>query len=168
MHPGRRASTRRPSTDQKASSAHSGHTSATKGSEVKDNNAWIGAALATATTPRCPDDPTNLADIFGRFLRLYVAEGDAIPATIRTYHAQVAQFAAWCQQQGPSPPTATENDIIAYRKYLVDTGYNQRRLRSSWPSCGDCRKPFDGVDSGTTILRLESTRRETGPLVMRE
>ena len=40
-----------------------------------------------------------------------------------TYYAQAAQFVAWCHQQGLSPATATENDIIAYRKYLVETGY---------------------------------------------
>jgi len=54
--------------------------------------------------------------------RADVAEGDASPATIRTYHAQAAQFVAWCQQQGFSPSTATENGIIAYRKHLVEAG----------------------------------------------
>ena len=92
---------------------------------MKSDKALIatGTSVAAETAPRCPDDPTSLTEIFGRFLRLYVAEGDASPATIRTYHAQAAQYVAWCQQQGVSPSTATENDIIAYRKYLVETGY---------------------------------------------
>jgi len=80
-------------------------------------------SLAVSSAPQTPEDSTSLTEIFGRFLRLYVAEGDASPATIRTYHAQAAQYVAWCQQQGVSPSTATENDIIAYRKYLVETGY---------------------------------------------
>jgi site-specific recombinase XerD len=80
-------------------------------------------SLAVSSARKTPEDATSLTEIFGRFLRLYVAEGDASPATIRTYHAQAAQFVAWCQQQGVSPSTATENDIIAYRKYLVETGY---------------------------------------------
>ena len=95
----------------------------TKGSEVSTNETLPRAALEAIPSPPCPDDLISLTEIFGRFLRLYVAEGDASPATIRTYHAQAAQFVAWCQQQGVSPSTATENDIIAYRKYLVETGY---------------------------------------------
>lgn len=82
----------------------------------------VTAVPAAATSP-IPDDPTSLAEIFGQFLRLYVAEGDASPATMRTYHAQAAQFVAWCQQQDISPSTATEHDIIAYRKHLVDADY---------------------------------------------
>ena len=29
---------------------------------------------------------------------------------------------AWCRQQGVSPSTAKEYDILAYRKYLVESG----------------------------------------------
>ena len=102
----------------------------TEGGEVNTNETLPSIGLEAVPRPRCPDDPTNLTEIFGRFLRLCVAEGDAppkgifvSPATIRTYHAQAAQFVAWCQQQGLSASIATENDIIAYRKYLVETGY---------------------------------------------
>jgi site-specific recombinase XerD len=97
--------------------------SMTEGGEVNTNETLPRVALEAVPSPRCPDDPTSLTEIFGRFLRLYVAEGDASPATIRTYHAQAAQFVAWCHQQDLSPATATENDIIGYRKYLVETGY---------------------------------------------
>jgi site-specific recombinase XerD len=97
--------------------------SMTKGGEVSTNETLPRAALEATPSPPCPDDPTSLTEIFGRFLRLYVAEGDASPATIRTYYAQATQYVAWCQQQGVSPSTAAENDIIAYRKYLVETGY---------------------------------------------
>jgi hypothetical protein len=64
-------------------------------------------SLAVSGAPQTPEDSTSLTEILGRFLRLYVAEGDASPATIRTYHAQAAQYVAWCQQQGISPSTAT-------------------------------------------------------------
>ncbi len=81
------------------------------------------AATLAAITPHVPEDPTDLIEIFGRFLRLYVADGDASAATMRTYHAQAAQFVTWCQQCGLSPATATEEDIISYRKYLVEAHY---------------------------------------------
>ena len=74
-------------------------------------------------TPCIPDEPTNLTEIFGRFLRLHVADGDASPTTVRTYHAQATQFVTWCQQCDLSPASATEEDIIAYRKHLVEAGY---------------------------------------------
>lgn len=45
----------------------------------------------------------ELADIFARFLRLRVADGDASPATIYTHHTQAAQFVAWCQGRGLQP-----------------------------------------------------------------
>ena len=31
----------------------------------------------------------------------------------------------WCQEQGISPAPATEDDLIAYRKALVDAGYKR-------------------------------------------
>jgi site-specific recombinase XerD len=91
-----------------------------------DNSLAVASAATTtpaAITPCIPDGPANLTEIFGRFLRLRVADGDASPATVRTYHAQATQFVAWCQQGALSPATATEEDIIAYRKHLVEAGY---------------------------------------------
>jgi len=93
------------------------------------------STTVAATASSIADDTTNLAKIFGRFLRLYVAEGDAplkgifvSPATMRTYHAQAAQFVAWCQQQDINPSTATEHDIVAYRKHLVDAAYKRTTI----------------------------------------
>jgi len=80
-------------------------------------------ATPAAIRPHVSEDPADLIAIFGRFLRLYVAEGDASLATMRTYHGQAAQFVAWCQQSGLNPATATEEDIISYRKHLVEAGY---------------------------------------------
>jgi site-specific recombinase XerD len=91
-----------------------------------DNNLALTSTVTTtpaAMTPCIPDEPANLTEIFGRFLRLHVAEGDASPATVRTYHSQATQFVTWCQQCELSPATATEEDIIAYRKHLVEAGY---------------------------------------------
>jgi site-specific recombinase XerD len=65
-----------------------------------------------------------LAD-FAAWLRLGVAEGDAKPNTIRTYKAQAEKFVTWCQEQGISPAQATENDIRAYRRHLIDEGYSR-------------------------------------------
>jgi len=41
--------------------------------------------------------PASITDIladFGKFLRLHTADGDASPATIRSYHSNAGQFVA--------------------------------------------------------------------------
>jgi hypothetical protein len=93
--------------------------SVTQGGEVNTSETLPHAALEAMHSSPYSDDPTGLTESFGRFLRLCVAEGDASPATIRTYHAQAAPYVVCCQRQGVSPSTATENDILAYSKYLV-------------------------------------------------
>lgn len=61
----------------------------------------------------------NIMRDFGRFLRLHIADGDASPQTIRSYHANAVQFVAWCEGQGIAPAKATGGDILAYRRALV-------------------------------------------------
>ena len=56
---------------------------------------------------------------FGAFLRLYVAYGDASPNTIRSYLANARQFIAWCAKTQIHPASATEEDILQYRCFLV-------------------------------------------------
>ncbi len=65
---------------------------------------------------------------FAAFLRLNVAQGDASPHTIRGYHAQAGRFVAWCKERGISPATATEADLVAYRKHLVEAGYKRTTI----------------------------------------
>jgi site-specific recombinase XerD len=57
---------------------------------------------------------------FGRFLRLHTADGDASPATIRSYYSNARQFVAWCAEHGINPATTTEDDIAAYRQNLTN------------------------------------------------
>jgi site-specific recombinase XerD len=64
-----------------------------------------------------------LLDAFAQFLRLDVAEGDASPETVRTYRGQVGAFVAWCEQEEIAPSLASDEDLKAYRSYLVDQGY---------------------------------------------
>ena len=60
-----------------------------------------------------------LAD-FGRFLRLHVADGDASERTIRAYYSNARAFVEWCEGQGIDPAQASEEDLIVYRRHLVD------------------------------------------------
>jgi site-specific recombinase XerD len=78
----------------------------------------------TVTREQTPT-ATDLATAFGQFLRLSVAEGDASPHTLRSYHAHAGQFVTWCQEHGIDPARATDEDIAAYRKDLVEQGYKR-------------------------------------------
>jgi hypothetical protein len=54
---------------------------------------------------------TDVMTAFGAFLRLYVADGDASPKTIRSYYSNAAQFVAWCGEHGINPATVAGDDI---------------------------------------------------------
>ena len=60
-----------------------------------------------------------LAD-FATFLRLHVADGDASEHTIQSYYSSAAQFVSWCREHKISPAEATDRDLIAYRKHLIE------------------------------------------------
>jgi site-specific recombinase XerD len=62
---------------------------------------------------------TDIMVDFAKFLRLHTADGDASPATIRSYYSNASQFVDWCGEHGINPATATEDDIATYRRELV-------------------------------------------------
>ncbi len=67
----------------------------------------------------------DLVAAFAAFLRLCVAQGDASPETIRSYHAHAAQFVAWCAANDIDPAMATEGDLERYRAHLMEAGYTR-------------------------------------------
>jgi len=77
-----------------------------------------GVAL---TTPQTGDLLARFAD----FLRLNVAEGDASPETLRGYRADARDFVGWCATAGLNPARASYDDLVAYRKTLVEHGYKR-------------------------------------------
>ena len=80
------------------------------------------SALATPGASLTAAGDGDARAAFGEFLRLRVADGDASPATLRTYQSHVATFYAWCKAQGVNPAQATEGDLEAYRAALVAQG----------------------------------------------
>ncbi|MCL6584470.1 MAG: site-specific integrase [bacterium] len=69
-----------------------------------------------------PIAAANLLTVFADFLRLDIANGDARPDTVRTYRAHVKQWVDWCRQTSIDPAGATQQDVKAYRQYLVGLG----------------------------------------------
>lgn len=89
--------------------------------------------MENSLTIRMVNSPVQANDLltaFGEFLRLDVAQGDASPETIRTYHAQVNQFVDWCAERGITPAAASESELKAYRAHLAET-YDSRATVST-------------------------------------
>ncbi len=65
--------------------------------------------------------PTTEAmlDCFGQYLELVVADGDAAPDTITTYHRRVQEYLAWCQENHITPAHAERETILRFRSYLI-------------------------------------------------
>lgn len=61
----------------------------------------------------------DLTQAMADFLRLNVADGDASPKTVASYLTEVRQYTQWCKSEGINPARATEDDLRAYRSYLV-------------------------------------------------
>ena len=136
------------------------------------------AELAIVTQNNKPAVAGDILEDFGKFLRLHIADGDASPETIRSYHANAAQFVAWCADQGIDPATANEDDIRAYRAALVGeykagtvavklaavrrlyAAAQWRGLRADNPAAG-LRAPRDRTERAERIkfLPLEGLRR---------
>lgn len=77
------------------------------------------------------NDLVATADAFERladFLRLNVAEGDASENTIRAYLSHIAQFVAWCAENGIEPARASEHDLAVYRRALAQAGYKRSSI----------------------------------------
>jgi len=62
----------------------------------------------------------DMLDRLAEFLRLNVAEGDASPHTLRTYMTHIRQFLEWCVDAGVHPVKASRDDLIDFRRYLVE------------------------------------------------
>ncbi|MGF1489736.1 MAG: phage integrase SAM-like domain-containing protein, partial [Prochloraceae cyanobacterium] len=57
---------------------------------------------------------------FSKILNSEIANGNASDDTVKTYTQQFKLFVAWCDRVGLRLETATEEDILDYRRYLVN------------------------------------------------
>ena len=66
---------------------------------------------------------TDILQVFAQWMRLDVADGNASAHTLRAYMADVRQHLEWLIARGCMPANATEDDLKAYRAWLVESGY---------------------------------------------
>lgn len=69
--------------------------------------------------PYIPQD--HLAAL-AEFLRLNLAEGDASRHTQRSIYTSIQDFSQWAARAGVNPVRATEDDVKAYRAWLIGKG----------------------------------------------
>ena len=65
-----------------------------------------------------------MVDCFDKYLNLTIADGHASNDTVKTYRNRVAQYLYWCKEREVYPALVTEQNILEYRKYLIDSEEN--------------------------------------------
>jgi len=116
----------------------------------------------------------TLLHAFAEFLRLEVAQGDAAPDTVETYHRIVGHYLAWCEATARVPAHATPDTVKAYRRSLIEEhghkpasvalkltvlrrfyqAAKERGLISDNPAAG-VKAPRDKTDPAERITYLE-------------
>jgi integrase/recombinase XerD len=97
-----------------------------KQSDLASNSRLIHLAVVT-TLPTVK----AMVDCFERYLNLIIANGNASDDTIKTYRNRVAQFISWCKERELYPALITTENIIEYRKHLVDNSKTAPTIRLS-------------------------------------
>ena len=72
-----------------------------------------------------------MRDCFERYLRLTIADGNASIDTIKTYRSRTSGFLSWCRDRELYPALITKQNILEYRKHLVDGGKTSPTIRLS-------------------------------------
>ena len=102
---------------------------------------------------------------FGEFLGLHVADGDASEATLRTYKSNVQAFYQWATELGIHPAAATSEDLVSYRRALVDAKLSRATVTARLDAA---RRFFEaavwrGLRADNPAAGLKAPRDKTAP-----
>ncbi len=61
-----------------------------------------------------------LLNAFGDFCKTDVANGNAAKDTESTYKRRIRAFIIWCENNALHPALATKEDVVTYRRYLIE------------------------------------------------
>ena len=86
--------------------------------------------LAYATVSTLPTLRV-MQNYFKQYLNLTIADGNASIDTIKTYKSRVAQFLDWCRGRELYPALVTQQNILEYRKQLIDESKTSPTIRLS-------------------------------------
>jgi site-specific recombinase XerD len=86
--------------------------------------------VSTATISTLPTIKA-MSDCFERYLKLVIADGNASVDTMKTYRNRVHQFIHWCKGRELYPALITKQNILEYRKQLIDKSKTSTTVRLS-------------------------------------
>lgn len=92
---------------------------------------------------------------------LDIANGDATETTVKQYIYHFNKWLDWCAENGLNPGVVTEEDVMRYRRYLVQAKWEKKR-RKKTPEGTENEVEIttvDGYRPQTIQLRLVSMRR---------
>ena len=89
-----------------------------------------GGRTASATISTLPTLRV-MRNCFEQYLNLTIADGNASVDTIKTYKSHVAQFLDWCKERELYPALVTQQNILEYRKQLIDESKTSPTIRLS-------------------------------------
>ena len=72
-----------------------------------------------------------MRDCFERYLNLTIADGNPSSDTVKTYRNRTAQFISWCKGRELYPALITKQNVLEYRKHLIDGGKTSPTIRLS-------------------------------------
>ena len=72
-----------------------------------------------------------MQNCFEQYLNLTIADGNASVDTIKTYKNRVAQFLSWCKERELYPALVTQQNILEYRKHLINQQKTSPTIRLS-------------------------------------
>ena len=84
-----------------------------------------GATVSTLPTIRA------MKNCFERYLSLNIASGNASVDTIKTYRNRTSRFLSWCRERELYPALVTQQNILEYRKYLINGEKTSPTIRLS-------------------------------------
>ncbi len=95
-----------------------------------NGNRFSRGDRSTATVSTLPTVKA-MVDCFERYLNLTIADGHASNDTVKTYRSRVHQFLCWCRGLELYPALITKQNVLEYRKYLVDGEKTSPTIRLS-------------------------------------
>jgi len=95
----------------------------TAGESLPDHDQERGARAQTgALVPQHQPTIEDILQAFRAWMRLDVADGKASKDTLRVYFMDVRQYLAWLQSQGLHLSQAGEEEVKAFRAFLLEPG----------------------------------------------
>lgn len=101
----------------------------------------------------------RLNDFASDWFSLDIANGDATETTVKQYIYHFNKWLDWCSENGINPGAVTEEDVMRYRRYLVQVRWEKRRRKKTLDGVVTEISEEKGYSKQTIQLKLVAMRR---------